>query len=94
VRLKNQKHADCSEEFYRREVESDIRTTPSKTQDERRQMMELLHCFEETDIKEPSGEEENEGDSDSDDDLAERLASVDLGTTFSIRTETAAHGCR
>jgi hypothetical protein len=57
-------------------------------------MMELLHRFEETDIKEPSGEEEREGDSDSDDDLAERLASVDLGTTFSIRTETAAHGCR
>ncbi|EIN09663.1 hypothetical protein PUNSTDRAFT_143152 [Punctularia strigosozonata HHB-11173 SS5] len=45
--FRSDSHAECSEAFYRKEIESDISGTPSKTADERRQMMELLKRFEE-----------------------------------------------
>ncbi|KAJ6591142.1 hypothetical protein DFH09DRAFT_1273806 [Mycena vulgaris] len=40
-------HAQCSEGFYKKEVEADIRVAPGKSAAERRRMMELLRRFEE-----------------------------------------------
>ncbi|EKM50170.1 uncharacterized protein PHACADRAFT_32993 [Phanerochaete carnosa HHB-10118-sp] len=71
-------HADCSEAFYRKEVETDIHTTPSKTAEERQKMMELLKRFEEDALND---DQAPLGDSDSDeedDDLASKLESMDL----------------
>ncbi|EPQ56637.1 hypothetical protein GLOTRDRAFT_28595, partial [Gloeophyllum trabeum ATCC 11539] len=69
------------ESFYRKQVETDIKTEPSKTAEERLKMMELLKRFEEDTLddegnimKELAGAE---GDEDGDD-LASRLGNVDL----------------
>ena len=73
-------HSRCSETFYRTELESDIRTEPSKTLQERQKMMDLLRRFEEQaadeDLQAPSVE--NDGDDD-DTSLARRLQDIDLG---------------
>lgn len=72
-------HADCSEAFYRKEVEDDIRTTPSKTAEERQKMMEMLKRFEEdaANVDQDFLEDEDEDD-DENDDLASKLESMDL----------------
>ncbi|KIP07070.1 hypothetical protein PHLGIDRAFT_127858 [Phlebiopsis gigantea 11061_1 CR5-6] len=68
-------HADCSEAFYKKEVENDIHTTPSKTAEERRKMIDLLKHFEE----EAAADETSLLEEDSDDDLASQLESIELG---------------
>ena len=76
----DQSHTECSEAFYRKELETDIRTTPSKTGEERRKMLELLKNFEESarddelDILGNGGEDADEGDT-----LESRLGALDLG---------------
>ncbi|KAK7687637.1 hypothetical protein QCA50_008852 [Cerrena zonata] len=72
-------HANCSEGFYKKELEADIRTTPSKSAEERKQMMELLKRFED-DSLDSSGiidELANEND-DGDDDFLSRFRDLDL----------------
>ncbi|PPQ91495.1 hypothetical protein CVT25_013752 [Psilocybe cyanescens] len=78
--FRSQTHNQCSEGFYKKEIENDIHAGPSKTGDERRQMMEMLKKFEEQSSGEqPFGEEDDE-DEDSNDssDLAKRFETVDL----------------
>jgi hypothetical protein len=70
-------HAQCSEAFYRKEIESDINTQPSQSNAERLKMMQVLKQFEE-------GNQESEIDFfqaevEDDTDLAGRLQNVDLG---------------
>ncbi|KZT25204.1 hypothetical protein NEOLEDRAFT_1156397 [Neolentinus lepideus HHB14362 ss-1] len=79
--FRSEAHTDCSESFYRKEVESDIKSTPSKTAEERLKMMELLKRFEENSlddeadiVKELAGEDGQEEEHD----LANRLGNVDL----------------
>ncbi|KAI5123498.1 hypothetical protein M0805_006658 [Coniferiporia weirii] len=69
-------HAQCSESFYKRELESEIRSQPSAGADERRRMMEMLKKFEEDaqELDEPLKDDED----DAEDDLAEKLADVNL----------------
>lgn len=74
----NQSHADCSEAFYRKEVESDIRAEPSKTAEERKRMMDLLKRFEEDTADDELALDEDDSD-DGEDDLASKLESIDLG---------------
>ncbi|KAF8909308.1 hypothetical protein CPB84DRAFT_1765790 [Gymnopilus junonius] len=70
-------HNQCSETFYKKEIETDIHSGPSKTAQEQQQMMELLRNFEEEDTSERFfGEEEEEDAGQSD--LARRFDSVDL----------------
>jgi len=64
-------HGQCSEGFYREEVQSDIKTAPSSSMQERMQMMEVLKRFEETALE----DEEEEGD---DDELSRQLRDVDI----------------
>ncbi|KAJ8518270.1 hypothetical protein ONZ45_g4628 [Pleurotus djamor] len=73
-------HGDCSEGFFKKELETQIRSEPSKTNEERRQMMEVLKRFEEE-----SREADEELDGLSDDDqndessaLAKQLAGMDI----------------
>ncbi|KAJ7628639.1 hypothetical protein FB45DRAFT_41847 [Roridomyces roridus] len=64
-------HSQCSETFYKKQVESDIRAEPSKSAQERQRMLELLKRFEEESL---DAEEEDEEESD----LARRMQDVDL----------------
>lgn len=81
-------HFQCTEPFYQREVEDQIRTAPSATTVEKKKMMELLKRFEEDrpddnlvasdaaedDIAVEGSDEENE--------LASKLEGIDLGMWY------------
>ena len=71
----HQAHAHCSEGFYKREVETEIRVNPAKSKKERDDMLQLLQRFEEVNAT----EEPLEDTPDDEDDLAARLQSLDLG---------------
>jgi hypothetical protein len=76
----SQAHAQCSESFYRKELESNIRTEPSKTAEERMRMMELLKRFERSADGDDAGLlEEDEEAGDDGTTLAKRLDGIDLG---------------
>ncbi|KAF7366457.1 hypothetical protein MSAN_00902700 [Mycena sanguinolenta] len=75
-------HAQCSETFYKKEVESDIRAAPDKTREERRRMMEVLKRFEEESAAQDGDELHIEEDED-ENDLARRMQNVDLDSTSS-----------
>ncbi|KAL1723123.1 hypothetical protein EV715DRAFT_269774 [Schizophyllum commune] len=73
-------HNQCSEGFYKKQVESDIHGQPSASAEERRRMMEVLKRFEEEAASGGLDEGLNEDDEDDDegDELAARLQGVDL----------------
>ncbi|KAK2463625.1 hypothetical protein APHAL10511_004376 [Amanita phalloides] len=73
--FRSQAHSQCSESFYKKELESDIRSSPSNSMEERRKMMELLKKFEETSNVEALNLIDDEDPSD---DLAERLQNINL----------------
>ncbi|KAJ3720612.1 hypothetical protein C8R42DRAFT_722296 [Lentinula raphanica] len=89
--FKSPAHANCSESFYKKQIEADARSgstsnakpTPTQTQ-ERLKMMEILRRFEEEDNDnlEQFGEEDGDGDEEEDDedDIAKRLAGIDIGS--------------
>ncbi|KAF9451436.1 hypothetical protein P691DRAFT_699277 [Macrolepiota fuliginosa MF-IS2] len=84
-------HSQCSETFYKDELKSDIATTPSRTTNERKQMMDLLKRFEEeaaadegTLKKEAFGSSDSEDENEAERDLlVERFAGIDLDTLTS-----------
>ncbi|KAL5537178.1 hypothetical protein ACEPAF_1001 [Sanghuangporus sanghuang] len=73
--FRSNEHSQCSEAFYKHQLESEIRTQPSASTEERRRMLEMLKQFEQEGVDEDllEGEEEN-----GDDNLAERLGGIDL----------------
>ncbi|KAF8519356.1 hypothetical protein BU17DRAFT_47847, partial [Hysterangium stoloniferum] len=79
--FKSDAHAECSESFYRKEIETDIKVAPDKSSEERRNMMHLLKRFEEEAASGPDnldGEEET-------DDLAQKLEdSADTEALWSV----------
>ncbi|KAH7104412.1 hypothetical protein BKA62DRAFT_694582 [Auriculariales sp. MPI-PUGE-AT-0066] len=74
VCFRAQTHDQCSEGFYKREVETEIRSNPTKSAKERTDMMHLLQRFEET-----SAQEDDDAFVEEDDDLTSRLDALDLG---------------
>ncbi|THH27793.1 hypothetical protein EUX98_g6390 [Antrodiella citrinella] len=75
--MSSQAHTQCSESFYKKELETQIKSEPSKSMEERRNMMELLKRFEEESAEDTAALEEEEGQND-DDDLANRLETLDI----------------
>lgn len=73
-RLDSQKHNQCSEGFYRDQIQSDIQTTSSVTAQERLKMMDLLKQFESN-----TGEENLDDEDEEEDALVQRLKGIDLG---------------
>ena len=73
-------HSQCSESFYKKELESQIKTEPTKSADERRKMMELLKRFEEESAQDAPAFEEDHGE----DDLEARLEALDIGASCLI----------
>ena len=77
-----QKHGDCSESFYRKEVEIDVTTAPSASTEEKRRMMELLKRFEEDSLDDsPLLDDSDNEDDDGVDGLQRRMQNVDLGAS-------------
>ncbi|KAA1469106.1 hypothetical protein DENSPDRAFT_834646 [Dentipellis sp. KUC8613] len=74
--FRSEAHAQCSEPFYRTQLEADIRGEPSKSAQERTQMLELLKKFEEDALAEEDADRDEDED---EDDLGHRLAGMDLG---------------
>ena len=69
-------HNQCSETFYKKEIETEIHAEPSKNTQERQRMMDLLKRFEEESIADrtlPDDEDEDPSD------LVRRFGAVDLG---------------
>ncbi|KAI9062579.1 hypothetical protein FKP32DRAFT_1573971 [Trametes sanguinea] len=78
VCFRSEKHADCSESFYRKVIEEDVKSAPSSSADERRRMMELLKRFEEDTLEESPLLGDSDDDGDDTDDLQSRLQNIDL----------------
>jgi hypothetical protein len=79
-----QAHSQCSETFYRKEIQTSIDTKSSKTHEEREKMLELLKRLEEQTQEEDSSSllrDQDESDSDTND-LVSRFADVDICTWF------------
>lgn len=74
-----QLHSQCSEGFYKTQLESDINSSQSNSIEERLQMMNLLKRFEEENAEFDPLRDDDEDESD-EDDLQHRLAGMNLGT--------------
>lgn len=77
-----QAHSQCSETFYRKEIQTSIDTKSSKTHEERERMLELLKRLEEQTQEEDSSSllrDQDESDSDTND-LVSRFADVNICT--------------
>ncbi|KAJ3482588.1 hypothetical protein NLI96_g6878 [Meripilus lineatus] len=68
--FRSQDHAECSEAFYRKEIEADVKATP-KSKEEKQKMIELLRRFEEDTLDDPLDDEDAR-------DLADRLENLDI----------------
>ncbi|RDX50264.1 hypothetical protein OH76DRAFT_1555794 [Lentinus brumalis] len=79
VCFRSEKHAECSESFSKKEIELEVKSAPSASNEEKRRMMDLLKRFEEDALDDSSllGDSDNEDD-DEGDDLQRRLQNVDL----------------
>ncbi|KAG8995786.1 hypothetical protein FRB93_001068 [Tulasnella sp. JGI-2019a] len=82
---RSEAHTQCTEPFYKREVEDQIKAGSStSTEEEKRQMLELLKRFEMENMSEGEGGSDDNEDEDSDTEgvgeLAKKLQGVDLDT--------------
>ncbi|KAF8347773.1 hypothetical protein F5887DRAFT_1060585 [Amanita rubescens] len=75
--FRSQAHSQCSEPFYKNELEIDIHSAPSKSIEERRKMTELLRKFEEESVNDDA-DDLTTSDDDLDADLARRLQGINL----------------
>ena len=72
--MEREAHSDCSEGFYRKEIETDIKSAPLKSAEERNKMLALLRKFEEGNAEGPDVFTQ-------DDDLTRQLEEINLGTS-------------
>ncbi|KAG2056745.1 hypothetical protein BDR06DRAFT_952379 [Suillus hirtellus] len=82
--FRSEAHYQCSETFYRKEIQTSIETKSSKTHEERQKMLQLLKRLEEQTQEEDSSllRDQDESDSDSSD-LVSRFADVDISSASS-----------
>ncbi|KAJ4483711.1 hypothetical protein J3R30DRAFT_3450995, partial [Lentinula aciculospora] len=84
--FKSPAHTNCSEGFYKKQIEEDVRSQPSKSAEERLRMIEILKRFEEDDIGQIDSEDEEE------EDFERRFAGIDASTSpntlWSLLTES------
>ncbi|KAI0832073.1 hypothetical protein BC628DRAFT_1453207 [Trametes gibbosa] len=78
VCFRSEKHGDCSETFYRKEVELDVKTAPSASVEEKRRMMDLLRRFEEDALDDSPLLADADNDESDTEGLSARLENVDL----------------
>ncbi|KZT72024.1 hypothetical protein DAEQUDRAFT_763498 [Daedalea quercina L-15889] len=76
--FRSESHAECSETFYRKEIESDVRGDASKSAEQRHKTLELLKRFEEDSMDDDILELDSDDSDEIDADLESRLKGVDL----------------
>ncbi|KAG1728095.1 hypothetical protein EDB19DRAFT_169255 [Suillus lakei] len=82
--FRSEAHSQCSETFYRKEIQTSIETKSSKTHEERGKMLELLKRLEDQTQEEDSSLLRDQDESDSDaNDLVSRFAGVDISSASS-----------
>jgi len=82
--FRSEAHYQCSETFYRKEIQTSIETKSSKTHEERQKMLELLKRLEEQTQEEDSSLLRDQDGSDSDSsDLVSRFSGVDISSASS-----------
>lgn len=75
---KDLQHAECTESFYKESITAEIQSRGGVDTEEKRQMMDLLRRFEAE--NDELLEDDDDDDDDQADDLAERLATLDIET--------------
>ncbi|KAG1723832.1 uncharacterized protein EDB91DRAFT_1240029 [Suillus paluster] len=82
--FRSEAHSQCSETFYRKEIQTSIKPKSSKTHEEREKMLELLKRLEDQIQEEDSNLLRDQDESDSDaNDLICRFAGVDISSASS-----------
>lgn len=76
--FRSEPHGECSESFYKKEIESGIKTEASKTAEERMKMLELLKKFEEESPSLEDLEDEDEDSDEDEDELSRRMRGLDI----------------
>ena len=87
---KKKAHNQCSETFYKKEIETEIDAEPSKNAQERQRMMDLLKKFEEESVADQTLLEDEDDDPS---DLVQRFGAVDLGMCLLNLTGRFLHTC-
>ncbi|EPT01274.1 hypothetical protein FOMPIDRAFT_1029983 [Fomitopsis schrenkii] len=77
--FRSESHTNCSEMFYRKELETDIRGDKSKSAEQRQKTLELLRQFEEDSMNDDIFGLDDEDEEEDGDDLERRLGGLDLG---------------
>ncbi|KAH7885856.1 hypothetical protein F5I97DRAFT_2023344 [Phlebopus sp. FC_14] len=77
--FRSEAHSQCSEAFYRKEIEVGIKTESSKTAEERHKMLELLKRIEEEGKEEEALLQDSDADEDGED-LARRMEGIDISS--------------
>ncbi|KAG2150289.1 uncharacterized protein EDB93DRAFT_1240313 [Suillus bovinus] len=82
--FRSETHSQCSEAFYRKEIQTSIETKSSKAHEEREKMLELLKRLEEQTLEDDSIllRDQDESDSDSND-FVSRFSGVDISSASS-----------
>lgn len=75
---KDLQHAECTESFYKESITAEIQSRGGVDTEEKRHMLELLRRFEAE--NDEILEDDDDDDDDQADDLAERLATLDIET--------------
>jgi hypothetical protein len=75
-----QTHTQCSETFYRNEVEKSINSEPLRSAEEKLKMMELLKRLEQQSHEDGPNllDDDDDADEHTDDDLAHRMGGTDI----------------
>ncbi|KAJ3918659.1 hypothetical protein F5877DRAFT_78810 [Lentinula edodes] len=78
---KSPAHTNCSQAFYKKQIEADVRSeSSSKSVEERLKMMEILKRFEENNMEQDELVGEDEENSEGEDDLERRFSAIDIAS--------------
>ncbi|TDL23986.1 hypothetical protein BD410DRAFT_131242 [Rickenella mellea] len=81
--FRSESHSQCSEAFYKREIQTDMNAQPNRSAEERIKMMELLKRFEEDSLEDDELLNDENDDEDHVTNLAQRLGNIDLESASS-----------
>ncbi|KAG8963606.1 hypothetical protein FRC03_002801 [Tulasnella sp. 419] len=77
---RSESHSQCTEPFYRKQIELEIKSEPTKSVEEKRKMMELLKKFEDESLEndELGDDEDDEDEEDALESLSKQFENVDI----------------
>ncbi|GAV98705.1 zinc finger hit domain-containing protein 2-like [Lentinula edodes] len=79
--FKSPAHTNCSQAFYKKQIEADVRSeSSSKSAEERLKMMEILKRFEENNMEQDELVGEDEDNSEGEDNFERRFSAIDIAS--------------